>query len=344
MASPAPIRFALIGHGHIGKRHVERIRQHPDTVLVAGADIRTAKDCGWQEGAFFPSLNDLLTQGPDFEVLVVATPNGWHETHGLAGLKAGKHVVIEKPLTLTQAGADRILKEARARQKQVFCVMQNRYSPPSQWIKGLLEADALGKILLAQVNCFWNRDDRYYQPRHWHGTLALDGGPLFTQFSHFIDTLYWLLGDMEPIQAHFQNFQHRHSTEFEDSGLVHFELEKGGIATLNYTTAVWAENLESSLTLIGEKGAVKIGGQYMDQVQVCKVENYHLPELSPTLPANDYGTYKGSAANHHHIYQNVVSVLRGREQVDIPARDGRKVVEIIEKIYAFRPDHLLHSR
>jgi predicted dehydrogenase len=172
--------------------------------------------------------------------------------------------------------------------KQVFCVMQNRYSPPSQWLKQVIMENRLGKIFMVQVNCYWNRDDRYYQPGtkdrkgFWKGTKKLDGGPLFTQFSHFIDMMYWLFGDITDISARFENNNHRNSTEFnDDSGFVSFRFLNGGIGCFNYSISVWDKNLESSMTIIGEKGSIKVGGQYMEKVEYCHIDNYEMPDIAP---------------------------------------------------------------
>jgi len=218
----------------------------------------------------------------------------------------------------------------------VFCVMQNRYSPPSAWIKDVIERKLIGDIYMVQLNCYWNRDDRYYKKGGWKGTADLDGGTLYTQFSHFIDIMYWLFGDIDNIQGKFADFSHEHSTDFEDSGFVSFDFIKGGMGCLNYSTAVWNQNLESSMTIIGSKGSVKIGGQYMNEIEICNIEDYEMPELPPSNPANDYGAYKGSAANHHYIIENVVDALKRRKKPTTNALEGLKVVEIIERIYAVR--------
>jgi predicted dehydrogenase len=211
--------------------------------------------------------------------------------------------------------------------------MQNRYSPPSTWIKKVIEDKILGEIYLVQLNCYWNRDDRYYTKGSWHGNKNLDGGTLFTQFSHFIDIVYWLFGDIDNIKSKFFNFNHAHLTEFEDSGFITFDFIKGGNGILNYSTSVWDKNLESSMTIIAEKGTVKIGGQYMDKVEYCHIDGYTLPVLPPTNPGNDYGAYKGSAQNHNYIIDNVVNVLNKKANITTNALEGMKVVDIIERIY-----------
>jgi UDP-N-acetyl-2-amino-2-deoxyglucuronate dehydrogenase len=212
--------------------------------------------------------------------------------------------------------------------------MQNRYSPPSVWIKETLTSGIMGKIFMVQLNCYWNRDERYYKTDSWHGNLQLDGGTLFTQFSHFLDLMYWLFGDITDIKSRFANFNHKGLTALmEDSGIINFEFVDGGIGCINFSTSIWNQNLESSMTIIGEKGSVKIGGQYMDKVEVCNIKDYNLPTLAPTNPGNDYGAYKGSAANHHFVFENVVDVLKNRSEITTNALEGMKVVEMIERIY-----------
>lgn len=330
-----PVRFAVIGCGHIGKRHATMIKNNPECELVSLCDTRPSEELNIDSFAvpFYKDIEELLSQSPAFDVLCVATPNGLHELHALKGLQSGHHVVLEKPMALTKAGCERIIFEALHYHKQVFCVMQNRYSPPSQWLKQLLQEKRMGDIYMVQINCYWNRDERYYTGKNWHGTKELDGGTLFTQFSHFVDILYWLFGDLEQITARMQSFNHKGLTEFEDSGLVNFKLVKGGMGVLNYSTSIWKENLESSITIIGEKGTVKVGGQYMNEVEYCNIKDYEMPVLPPSNPPNDYGQYKGSAANHHYIFENVVEVLKGRGPITTNALEGMKVVEIIEKIY-----------
>jgi predicted dehydrogenase len=253
-------------------------------------------------------------------------------------LEQRKHVVCEKPMGLTKASCEQVIYKALQMHRTVFGVMQNRYSPPSQWIKGVVDQGLLGDIHLVQLNCYWNRDERYYKPGGWKGTADMDGGTLFTQFSHFIDIMYWLFGDITDIQGKFADFNHQDLTAFEDSGFVSFRFLEGGMGCLNYSTAVWDSNLESSMTIVGSKGSVKIGGQYMDQVEYCHIKDYTMPELAPTNPANDYGTYKGSANNHGYIIDNVLDTLKGRNTMTTNALEGLKVVEIIERIYKERDE------
>lgn len=332
------VKFAVIGCGHIGKRHAEMITRHPDAELVALCDIRSKGELGIDVYSvpFFRSLDELLTSDLEVDVINVCTPNGLHGRQALEALDKGKHVVCEKPMTLTKSDAEAVIFKALKVSRQVFCVMQNRYSPPSEWLKDVIERNLLGDIYMVQINCYWNRDERYYSKGNWHGDARLDGGTLFTQFAHFVDLMYWLFGDITDIYAKFSDFNHKGLTDFEDSGLVNFRFVNGGMGCINYSTSVWENNLESSMTIIGEKGSVKVGGQYMDKVEHCNIKDYSMPTLPPTNPANDYGPYKGSAANHHYVIENVVDTLKGKTSITTNALEGMKVVDIIERIYALR--------
>ncbi len=317
-------KFAVIGCGHIGKRHAAVIANNAECELVALCDTAGKKSLELEDNniPFYTSVEELLSSGPPMNVVCIATPNGLHEEQALKVLEAGYHVLIEKPMALTSTGCERIIKESIRHQKQVFCVMQNRYAPPAAWLKKIITQKILGDIYIVQVNCFWNRDERYYTRTDWHGTKDLDGGTLFTQFSHFVDSIYWLFGDINNISARFGNYDHKGSIDFEDSGFVHFDLVNGGTGSLNYSTAVWKENLESSMIIIGENGTVKIGGQYLDTVEYCNIKNYTMPVLCQSI------------ANHHYVLENLVKVLKGECPQTTNAEDGLKVVGMIERIYA----------
>lgn len=339
------IKFAVIGQGHIGKRHAEMIRRNPDSEVIAVCDILSKEELklnGLQE-RFYTSLDELLANHQEVEVVSICTPNGLHAEQAIKVLEGKKHVICEKPMALTKAECERMLYASLQMQKHIFVVKQNRYSPPSVWLKEIVEKKIIGDVYMVQLNAYWNRDARYYMPAGkagkkgmWKGMQNLDGGTLFTQFSHWIDLLYWLFGDITDIQAKFFDFNHAELTDFEDSGFVNFRFLNGGMGCINYSTAVWDKNLESSITVIGSQGSVKVGGQYLDQVEYCHIKDYSMPELAETAPANDYGAYKGSANNHHHMIQNVIDTIKGTNLISTNALEGMKVVEIIERIYSLR--------
>jgi UDP-N-acetyl-2-amino-2-deoxyglucuronate dehydrogenase len=333
------IKFAVIGFGHIGRRHATIANAYPNCEVVAVIDVNpeSQKHELFPKGAqYFENIDVFIEAKVQCDVVNIATPNGYHCPYAIKLLEAGYHVVIEKPMGLTKAECESVIFKSLQMSKQVFVVKQNRYSPPSKWMKEIVETKKIGDVLSVQVNCYWNRDNRYYKLGGWKGTLKLDGGTLFTQFSHFIDIMYWVFGDINNIKATFADFNHQDTTEFEDSGLVNFEFVNGGLGCINFSTSVWDTNMESSITVVGSKGSFKVGGQYMNEVEYCHIENYIMPELPPTNAPNDYGPFKGSAANHHYVIENVVNTLQGRDTITANALEGLKVVDIIERIYESR--------
>lgn len=334
-----PITFTIVGFGHIGRRHAATVMQHPACQLAAIVDTDETVQAHPEYPAgvpFFPSIEAYFASGLKADVVNVTSPNGFHCHHTLAALHHDSHVVLEKPMGINKAECEEIIYTSLKYSKQVFVVKQNRYSPPVKWMKEMVSEGRIGDVVLVQISCYWNRDDRYYKPGGWRGTLKMDGGTLHTQFSHFVDIMYWVFGDITNIKARFHNYTHQHSIEFEDTGIIQFDLVRGGSGTMNYTTAVWDKNLESSITVVGTKGSFKIGGQYMDKVEYCHIKDMEMPQLPPTNPPNDYGGFQGSAANHFYVIDNVVKTLNGTEQISTNALEGMKVVDIIERIYALK--------
>jgi UDP-N-acetyl-2-amino-2-deoxyglucuronate dehydrogenase len=327
------IGFAVLGLGHIGQKHCMHISNNPNAALIAIADINS--DLKYENFINHVTIDNLLSN-KHIDVVNICTPNGLHAQQAIQCLNANKHVVIEKPMALSTNDSKEIEIASIKNNKFVFCVMQNRFSPPSQWLKNLILSKTIGKIFSIQINCFWNRDDRYYTPNHWHGNMILDGGPLFTQFSHFIDLLYWIFGEININYAQFENFNHSHSTEFEDSGIVTFSINSGGVGSINYSTSVFDTNFESSISIIGENGTVKLGGQYMNEISYCNIKNYQMPTLEKSNPPNNYGNYQGSASNHPFVIQNVIETLNNTSSPHTKVTDGMAVVKIIEDIYKFR--------
>lgn len=323
------IKFAVLGYGHIGKRHAELIQQHPEAELAAIIDV--VYPLSMQNVPYYEDLSTFLAEDKEVQVINICTPNGLHAVQAVECLHQHRNVVIEKPVALCNIDAHRILNASKQSDKHVFPVVQNRYSPTIKWLKELIDGNKLGQVFMVQLNCFWNRDERYYTGG-WHGTLKLDGGPLYTQFSHFIDVLLWIFGDITNIQSKFSNYNHQNTTEFEDSGIVLFDLSKGASGLINYSTSVYQNNMESSIIVIGEKGTIKIGGQYMNKITYCNVEGLQQPDLE-TPQDNNYGPYTGSASNHHFVIANVIRVLNNQDKPDVTLQDGLKVVDTIERIY-----------
>ncbi len=335
------LEFVVIGYGHIGKRHAGIIRDLGFEVRVCDKVDGGAGRAGRDLPVRIELTRDMAAEGglPGEEelrgVAAICTPNYLHCEQAIEWMRRGYDVVLEKPMGLRAEECREVIAVAKELDRRVFCVMQNRYSPPSAWLKDLIGSDRMGKIYQVQVNCLWNRSSAYYEQSSWKGKLREDGGTLFTQFSHFVDTLLWLFGDIEPVYARFQNFNHP-EIEFEDSGYFDFKILKGGVGSFTYSTSAHEQNLESSITILAEHGTVKVGGQYMEQVLACNIKDYVMPELKPTLPPNDYGFYKGSASNHGYVYANVLDVLAGKAEIHCTAEEGLRVVELIERVYGSR--------
>jgi predicted dehydrogenase len=327
------IKFAIIGCGRIAQRHAEHIKNNG--TLVAVCDIVEEKADAlaqqYQAKAFY-AIEDLLNAQLSIDVVAICSPNGLHAAHSIAALKAGYHALCEKPLGLSVQECGEMIKTAEQVNKRLFAIKQNRFNPPVAAIKELIDEGRLGKIFDVQLSCFWNRNEDYYK-NSWKGTKDLDGGTLFTQFSHFIDLLYWMIGDISEVKAYTGNFTHEGIIEFEDSGVVILKFQNGAIGTVNYTVNSYAKNMEGSLTIFGEKGTVKIGGQYLNELEYQSIENYVIENLPEGNTANNYGTYFGSMSNHDKIYENVVDVLTKGASIQTNAFEGMKTVEIIEKIY-----------
>jgi len=328
------LKFAIIGCGRIAQRHAEHINRLG--VLVAVCDIEQAKADTlaqqYKANAYY-SIKDLLAKEKSIDVVAVCTPNGLHATHSIQALSAGFNVLVEKPMAITVKDCEEMIAAAKANNKLLFPIKQNRFNPPVAAVKEAIDKGILGKIYSVQLSCFWNRDAAYYN-NSWKGTIVLDGGTLFTQFSHFIDLLYWMNGDVEKAFAITGNFAHQGVIQFEDTGVVALQFCNGSIGTINYTVNSHAKNMEGSLTIFAEKGTVKIGGQYLNELEYQSIEGFEITNLPKGNTANNYGTYVGSMSNHDKVYQNVIDVLQQGASMTTSTFDALKTVEIIHKIYS----------
>ncbi len=326
------VQFAIIGCGRIAQRHAMEAARVGKLLAVCDNRLERAAQLADQYGALaFADAATMLANTPGIEVVVVCSPNGLHAQHTIQALNAGCHVLCEKPMAITVDSAASMMAAAEKNNRLLLIVKQNRFNPPVAAVKALLEQNKLGHLYSFQLSCFWNRRPDYYQD--WKGTADLDGGTLFTQFSHFIDLLYWYLGDVQQVQAMLSNYAHKDSIDFEDSGAVLLQFYNGVTGTVNYTVNSYGQNMEGSLTLFGEKGTVKIGGPYLNKLSYQAIEDYQVPALPGGALANDYGSYQGSMNNHDKVYNNLVDVLQHQAPISASAADGLKTVDIIIKIY-----------
>jgi len=330
-----PLNFALAGCGKIAPRHAMEIVKHGR--LKAVCDIiperADALAVSYQANPYY-DLTRLLESEPELDLLVICTPNGLHASQAKAALEKGLHVLCEKPLCIESSEGLALIALAEQKQKKAFVVKSTRYNPILQALKKEISQNSWGKIYSFQLNCFWNRPSAYYAGT-WRGT-ALDGGTLYTQFSHYIDALIWLLGDLAHCQGYRQNLSHRDSILSEDTGIAALEMENGVIGGLNWSVNSFQKNMEVSLTLLAEKGSIRIAGEYMDKIDYQLTDSeIRTDELQNA--ANDYGFYKGSMSNHDKVYENLVKALEDPHHPFTDAAEGLRTVEAIEMIYRSLP-------
>jgi len=328
------LNFGIVGCGRIAERHAEQIKRL--AVLYAVCDIIESKAVTLAKknrAKVYTDIDVMLSSESNLDVISVCTPNGLHSEHTIKALKKGFHVLCEKPMATSVYECEGMIKEAEQSNKRLFIVKQNRFNPPVQAVKDVLNRNILGKIFDIQLNCFWNRNAEYYAQSDWKGTKKLDGGTLYTQFSHFIDLLYWLFGDVKNVEAITSNFLHEGVIEFEDTGVVILEFYNGIIGTINFTVNSFVRNLEGSLTIFGENGTIKIGGQYLNELEYQNIKDYKIENLPKGNPPNNYGQYVGSMSNHDKVYENLIEVIVNEGKIATNGFEGLKTVEIIDKIY-----------
>ena len=327
------LNIGIIGCGRIAQRHASHIDRLASLSAVCDIDLEKAKLLGAEYKTVFYTSYEEMLENTEMDVVAVCSPNGLHAKHTIESLKAGFHVLCEKPMAIKSYDCEEMIKAAERYNKRLFVVKQNRFNPAVEAIKEKIDQGAFGQIYSVQLNCFWNRNFDYYNNSNWKGTKELDGGTLFTQFSHFIDLLYWMIGDVEDVTANMQNFAHQGIIDFEDSGVVNLRFKNGVLGTINYTVNAHKKNMEGSITIFGEKGTVKVGGQYLNKLEYQSFEGDGIGELKAGNPANEYGEYQGSMSNHDRVYENLIDVLEHGGSIATNGLEGLKTVEIIEKIY-----------
>lgn len=324
------LRFAIIGCGKIAPRHAEQMVKYGH--LVAVCDINKEKAdafaLAYNSTAFY-SVEELITSKKEIDIAAVCTPNGLHSKHSIEMLNNGANVLCEKPLCISVADGRSMINASKISGKKLFVVKSTRYNPALIELKNKI--DKLGQLYSFQQNCFWNRPPSYYHSS-WKGTKDMDGGTLYTQFSHYIDAMLWLFGDVKDVKGFRKNYAHQSIIDFEDSGNVSIEMENGMIGGLNWSVNTFQKNMEVSMTIIAEKGSIRIGGEYMNKIEYQLSEDM-LISSSEDGNANDYGSYKGSMSNHDSVYENLLVALKDESHPFSYAEDGLKTVEAIERIY-----------
>lgn len=331
MESISKLNFAIIGCGSIAKRHAININKYGKLIAVCDIVFEKAEALASLFNVKAYQYFEELLLDKSLNVICICTPNGLHAIHSIKALNAGFHVLVEKPMALSVFDCNLMIITAEKANKKLFVVKQNRFNPPVAAVKDAIENGVFGKIYSIQLSCFWNRDIDYYKS-DWKGTKEMDGGILFTQFSHFIDILYWMFGDVERVFTLVANFAHKGIIEFEDSGVVAMEFCSGAIGSINYCINSFKKNVEGSLTIIAEKGTVKIGGQYLNEIEYQSIQDFEFKDLIRSTGANDYGTYTGSMSNHHKVYEQLIATLNSDQQIATNSFEAMKTVEIINKI------------
>ena len=329
--SGATFRIALIGCGRISRSHLEAIARVDGLALAAVCDTvaERAQSAGEEfEVPWFRGYEEML-DAVACDIVAVCTPSGLHPTHGIHAARAGKHVIAEKPMAISLAGADELVRACDAAGVQLFVVKQNRLNPAIQLLRRAIDKGRFGRIFMANTTVRWSRPQEYYDQAPWRGTWEFDGGAFMNQASHYVDLIQWLVGPVESVMAKTATLARR--IETEDSGIAILRFRSGALGSIEVTMLTYPRNLEGSITILGERGTVKIGGTAVNRVDHWQFAEYDdddkLIEAAATNPPNVYGF------GHEGYYRNVLSVLRGEATPDTDGRAGRKSLELILGIY-----------
>lgn len=328
----ARIRAALVGCGRISGNHLEALQELADKVELVGVcdEIRERAEvaAGDTGAAVYEDYATMLDETrPDF--VSICTPSSLHPAMGIVAAERGIHVVSEKPLGTALKAVDDLISACDRNRVRLFCVKQNRLNATMQLLKRAVEKGRFGRIYFAQVNVFWQRPQDYYDMAKWRGTWEFDGGAFMNQASHYVDALYWLAGEVESVMATTATLAR--SIEAEDTGSALLRFRSGAVGSVNVTMLAYPKNLEGSVTILGEKGSVKVGGIAINRFDHWEFADWDdddkLVETSNYAPPNVYGF--GHLAYYHHLLR----VLEGEEEPETDGRAGRKSLEIILAIY-----------
>ncbi|HEX9936302.1 MAG TPA: Gfo/Idh/MocA family oxidoreductase [Longimicrobium sp.] len=327
-----PIRFAVVGCGRISAKHFEALKvhgEHAEVVAVCDCDVDALNAAAEQTGARPFARLDQLLAGSDADAVVLATPSGLHAEQGIQVAAAGRHVITEKPMATRWKDAKRLVQAADQAGVHLFVVKQNRQNATVQLLKRAVDQRRFGRIYMVNVNVFWNRPQDYYDSASWRGTWEFDGGALMNQASHYVDLLDWLVGPVESVQAMTATLA-RH-IQVEDTGVVNVRWRSGALGSLNVTMLTYPRNLEGSITIIGEKGTVRLGG-----VAINEIERWEFAEPSEDderVREASYETTSVYGFGHPRYYENVIATLRGEAAPETDGREGLRSLELLIGIY-----------
>jgi UDP-N-acetyl-2-amino-2-deoxyglucuronate dehydrogenase len=326
------VRFALVGCGRIAKNHfaaLERHRERAELVGICDVDAAALRDAAKTNGTEgYPGLSNMLTESkPD--VVVLATPSGLHPDQTIQIAQAGCHVMTEKPMATRWEDGKRMVHACDVAGVRLFVVKQNRHNATLQLAKHAVEAGRFGRIYMVTVNVFWTRPQAYFDSARWRGTWEFDGGAFMNQASHYVDLLDWLIGPVESVCAYTATLAR--NIEVEDTGVAAVRWRTGALGSVNVTMLTYPKNLEGSITIIGEKGTVRVGG-----VAVNEIQHWEFAEPAPEDELVRAGNYPATSAygfGHPAYYDNVIRVLRGETDSETDGREGLRSLEILIAIY-----------
>ena len=326
------IRFALVGCGRIAANHFAAIDQHRDRcelVGVADVDPRCAAEAAQLTGARpYAGLTEMLAKC-DADAVIVATPSGLHPEQSIEIARAGRHVITEKPMATRWEDGKRMVSACDAAGVRMFVVKQNRRNATLQLLKRAVEKKRFGRIYMVNLNVFWTRPDSYYSSAKWRGTWEFDGGAFMNQASHYVDLLDWIVGPIESLQAYTATLAR--NIEVEDTGVISLRWRNGALGSMNVTMLTWPRNLEGSITILGEKGTVRIGGVAVNEVQEWRFAE--ADEDDELVRAASYETTSVYGFGHPLYYDNVIKVLRGEAEPETDGREGLKSLEVLVAAY-----------
>lgn len=330
------IRVAHIGAGRIAEMHFQSVEGIPDHFeLVAVCDVkpeRAQKAAARFQSKAYTDYRAML-DAVDADLVVVSTPNHLHYPMGMDVARSGRHLLMEKPITLTLEDNDALIDAFESTGKKLFAVKQVRYNPPIQVLKDAVDSGRLGRLLTGSLVMRWTRPQEYFDTDEWRGKVDLDGGGLINQGIHYVDILQWLFGPVASVFGKIDTVGH--DIEIEDVAHAIISFKNGAYVNVEFTTCTYPKNLECSIAVLGTDGTVKLGGTAVNEIELWEVKNYPKPVVRDSLPPNVYagGMYQGSCPNHIFVYHDIVKALKenGTEYTD--GTEARKSLEIVLAIY-----------
>ena len=326
-------RIGLVGCGRISERHFDAIAHTPAMQLVAVCDDveERARQAGEKMSVpFYTNFAQMLDERA-CEVVAICTPSGLHPRHGIMAAEKGAHVICEKPMATRLEEADALVHACDDAGVYLFVVKQNRLNPAIQLLKRSIDLGRFGRIYLANTTVRWQRPQSYYDMAPWRGTWEFDGGAFMNQASHYVDMIQWLVGPVESVSAKTATLARR--IESEDTGVALLLFRNGALGTIEVTMLAHPRNLEGSVTILGEKGSVKVGGTALNRIETWEFAEYHDIDREAELLRGAPNPLSVYGSGHKPYYANVVKVLRREAAPDTDGREGRKSLELILGIY-----------